>query len=73
MTRIVELGFDSAIKAIESQKTVMFRSGVWNSYREEPAEYAIQRIKNSGYGADVFYDDTTGKYYVSIPSSGDMW
>jgi len=73
MTRIVDLGFDDAIKAIENQKTVMFRSGVWNSYNLVTTEYAIQRIKNSGYGADVFYDDADGRYYVSIPSSGDMW
>lgn len=73
MTKVVELGFDSAIKAIESQKTVMFRSGVWNNYNQVTVEYAIQRIKNCGYGADIFYDDKTGKYYVSIPSSGDMW
>ena len=73
MTRIVDLGFDKAIKAIELQKTVMFRSGVWNEYNQVTTEYAIQRIKNSGYGADVSYDEKTGKYYVSIPSSGDMW
>ena len=73
MTRIVDLGFDKAIKAIESQKTVMFRSGVWNNYNLVTSEYAIQRIKNSGYGADVSYDEKTGIYYVSIPSSGDMW
>ena len=73
MVRVVDLGFDEAIKAIENEKTVMFRSGVWNSYNLVTVDFAIQRIKNSGYGADVSYDATTGKYYVSIPSSGDMW
>lgn len=73
MTRIVDLGFDEAIKAIENQKNVMFRSGVWNNYNLVTVDFAIQRIKNSGYGADVSYDENTGKYYVSIPSSGDMW
>ena len=73
MTRIVELGFDKAIEAIKNEKTVMFRSGVWNNYNLVTAEFAIQRIKNSGYGADVSYDASTGTYYVSVPSSGDMW
>ena len=73
MVRVVDLGFDEAIKAIENQRNVMFRSGVWNNYNLVTTEYAIQRIKNSGYGADVSYDESTGKYYVSIPSSGDMW
>ena len=73
MTRIVDLGFDEAIEAIKNQKNVMFRSGVWNSYNLVTVDYAIQRIKNSGYGADVSYDENTGKYYVSVPSSGDMW
>ena len=71
MVKIVELGFDKAIKAIEAQKTVMYRSGVWNKYREVPVEEAIRGIKNSGYGADVYEED--GKYYVSVPSSSDMW
>jgi uridine phosphorylase len=57
MTRVVELGFDKAINAIKGQATVMFRSGVWNNYNQVTTEYAIERIKNSGYGADVFYDD----------------
>ena len=73
MTRVVDLGFDEAIKAIENEKTVMFRSGVWNDYKPVTAEYAIQRIKNSGYGADVSFDHGTATFYVSIPSSGDMW
>lgn len=73
MTRVVDLGFDEAINAIKHQKNVMFRSGVWNDYNLVTVEYAIQRIQNSGYGADVSYDETTDKYYVSIPSSGDMW
>ena len=73
MTRIVELGFDEAIKAIENEKNVMFRSGVWNNYNLVTTEYAIQRIKHSGYGADVSFDHGTATFYVSIPSSGDMW
>ena len=73
MTRVVDLGFDEAIKAIENEKTVMCRSGVWNSYKPVPVEYAIERIKNSGYGADVSFDHGTATFYVSIPSSGDMW
>lgn len=73
MTKIVELGFDKAINAIKDQKNVMFRSGVWNDYNLVTTEFAIQRIKNSGYGADIFYNEKDGRYYVSIPSSGDMW
>ena len=53
MVRVVDLGFDTAIEAIKNEKTVMFRSGVWNNYNLVTTEYAIQRIKNSGYGADV--------------------
>ena len=73
MTRVVDLGFDKAIEAIRGQKKVMLRSGVWNQYNLVTEEYAIERIKNSGYGADVRYDERTGVYYVSIPTSGDMW
>jgi hypothetical protein len=73
MKRIASLSFDSAIDAIKSEKNVYFRSGVWNSYNLTTTEYAIERIKNSGYGADVYFNDENGKYYVSIPSSGDMW
>jgi hypothetical protein len=51
----------------------MFRSGVWNPYGLVTVDFAIQRIKGCGYGADVYYNEDTGKYYVSIPSSGDMW
>ena len=73
MKRIVDLGFDEAIKAIEKEKTVMFRSGVWNQYRPVPVESAINSIKRSGYGADVYFDHGTATFYVSIPSNGDMW
>lgn len=73
MKSIVKLGFDSAINAIKSEENVFFRSGVWNDYNLTTTEYAIERIKNSGYGADVRFNEENGKYYVSIPSSGDMW
>lgn len=73
MTRVVELGFDKAIEAIKNEKNVMFRSGVWNNYNLVTVDFAIQRIKNCGYGADVFFDHGTATFYVSIPSSGDMW
>jgi hypothetical protein len=73
MTRVVELGFDAAIEAIKNEKTVMFRSGVWNDYKPVPVESAINSIKRSGYGADVSFDHGTATFYVSIPSSGDMW
>lgn len=73
MTQLVSLGFDKAVNAIKDQKNVMLRSGVWNKYNLVTTAYAIQRIENSGYGADVFYNPSDGRYYVSIPSSGDMW
>ena len=73
MTQVVKLGFDDAIKAIKNQKNVMFRSGVWNPYGLVTVDFAIQRINGCGYGADVYYNEDTGKYYVSIPSSSDMW
>lgn len=70
---IVSLSFDNAISAIEGQETVFLRKGVWNEYKLVSVESAINSIKNSGYGADVYYDDATEMYYVSIPSNGDMW
>lgn len=70
---VATLSFGRAIDIIKSQETVFLRRGVWNEYKLVSVESAISSIQNSGYGADVYYDDATEMYYVSIPSSGDMW
>ena len=72
MEKIVDLGFDEAVKAISGTETVMYRHGVWNSYKEMSTEEAIEHIKKSGYGADIRKDED-GIYYVSIPCDADMW
>ena len=72
-TAICKLSKDRAIDAIKSESKVMFKSGVWNSYEEKPVPYVNERIRNSGYGADVDYDEATGKYYVCCPCHSDMW
>jgi len=51
---------------------VFYRHGVWNEYKKVPTERAIESIKKSGYGADV-YQDSSGQFYVSIPCDSDMW
>ena len=38
MKEIVKLGFDSAVKAIDGTKTVMYKHGVWNPYYERNTE-----------------------------------
>lgn len=71
--RIVTLGFKKSVEAIKDVVTVNYRCGVWNDYTKAPVNKVIGYIERSGYGADVFYDDKNGEYYVSIPSDGDMW
>ena len=73
MKEIVKLGFDSAVKAIDGTKTVMYKHGVWNPYYERNTEDVKKSIMNSGYGADVWIDERNGKLHVSIPCDSDMW
>ncbi len=73
MTRIVTLGNDTAIEKIKNEKTVYLRHGVWNGYELSDVDNAIESIKKSGYGADVYYNADNGMYYVSIPNDSDMW
>jgi hypothetical protein len=69
--QICELGYNNAINAIKGTDKVYFRRGVWNEYELISTEKAINKIINSGYGADIYVED--GKYYVSCPSDSDMW
>ena len=71
MENVVTLGKESAIKAIENTKKVMYRHGVWNEYEERDTVSVIESIKSSGYGADVRKDKE--QFYVSIPCDSDMW
>ena len=62
---------------------VNYKSGVWNPYKLLYVNDAIERVNNSGYGADITieYDDrwadgyTDGecKVYLSCPCESDMW
>jgi len=69
--RIVSLSYDKAVEAIEDTSTVLFRRGVWNPWNEIDTKDAIKRIKNSGYGADIFKQN--GILCVSCPVDSDMW
>ena len=51
----------------------MNKHGVWNDYQERKTEDVVKSIRNSGYGADVRYDETKDVFYVSIPADCDMW
>lgn len=73
MTRICTLQKERAVAAVKDAKEVMYRHGVWNSYEKISTESAIKSIRNSGYGADVSYDDKADMYYVSVPCDADMW
>ena len=73
MKIICELRFSEAIEAIKGTDTVMYKHGVWNPYEKRKTEKVIKSIENSGYGADVKYNEETNQYYVSIPCDSDMW
>ena len=73
MKEICSLAFEPAVDAIRHTKTVMYKHGVWNEYAERPTEDVIKSIQNSGYGADVRYDEATDRYFVSLPCDDDMW
>lgn len=73
MKQICELKYDEAIKAIDGTSQVYFRRGVWNSYKLIDTASAIVGIKQSGYGADVRFNEEDGMYYVSCPVNSDMW
>lgn len=72
MREIVRLGYQSAIDAIAGHETVMYKSGCWNTYERKDVATVIQRINNSGYGADVD-EGEDGTLYVCTPCASDMW
>lgn len=71
--RVITLGLTDAIDTIQLEDSVYLRHGVWNNYTLADTEVAIKSIKGSHYGADVYFNDSNGKYYVSIPNDSDMW
>lgn len=73
MKRVIDLGIADAIDTIQYEENVYCKSGVWNKYELTNTAKAIEMIKHSGYGADVYFDEKTEKYYVSIPCDSDMW
>lgn len=73
MKNVCTLQFQRAVDAIKHTKTVMYKHGVWNKYNERKTEDVIKSIQNSGYGADVRYDETNDLFYVSVPCDADMW
>lgn len=72
LTKVADLSFKQAVEAIKDSREVMYKHGVWNSYALEKTEDVIERINNSGYGADV-YADEKGMLYVCTPTVSDMW
>lgn len=69
--QLCELQYEQAVDIVKEYDTVLFRHGVWNKYEYMPSAKAIERIRKSGYGADVFRDND--QIYVSCPVSSDMW
>ena len=70
---LCSLGRKSAIDLIKDTETVMYKHGVWNSYKEERTADVIKKIERSEYGADVVLDHNTGKFRVCTPTRSDMW
>lgn len=72
--RIVKLGREEAVKAIENTEYVYVQIGCWNRYELYKTADAIATIRNlriCGYGADVWkYKDT---FRILIPTPSDMW
>lgn len=73
MIRIVKLGYDAAIEKNKDEKSVFLRHGVWNEYQLCGVSNAIESIRRSGYGADIYYNENNSMFYVSIPCDSDMW
>ena len=71
MKMVCSLKYEEAVEAIKGTKTVMYKHGVWNKYTECSTEEAIKHIRNSGYGADVRYDDEKKMFFVSVPADCD--
>lgn len=73
--KLCQLQRDEAIKYIEQYKKffVRYRSGVWNKYEDIDYKKAIEGVKNSPFGADVFIDKTNKILLVSCPCQSDMW
>ena len=70
---LCKLGRELAISLIHDVPTVQYKNGVWNQYEERPTDYVTERIRNSGFGADVWLNYETGTYYVCTPVRSDMW
>lgn len=73
MKRLCDLEYDKAIDIIRGTDKVYFKRGVWNEYGLVTTDYAINGIKQSSYGADVYYNEKNGMYYISCPVNSDMW
>jgi hypothetical protein len=71
MKNIFSLKRKEVIDAIKDCKEVYFKHGVWNPYTVVSVEKVIMEVQRSGYGADLREED--GKYFVSVPSDGDMF
>ncbi len=62
---------------------VYYKRGVWNKYELMNVNEAIQRVNNSGYGANIIieydeqweqgYADGKCEVYLSCPCDSDMW
>ena len=60
-----------------------YKRGVWNSYEKIPTSVAVEKVNNSGYGADISikyderwengYTDGVCELYLSCPCDSDMW
>ena len=74
-TKVVNLGIESAVKFLEKQtvEKVFCQKGVWNSFEPDTRLNAIERVKRSSYGADIYKDNDSGDLYVSMPTQSDMW
>ena len=72
MKQICKLGIASAIEAIKGTEKVFCKRGVWNSYELKDTEHVSNAFRNSGYGADVFFNEDTKMFYVSVPCDSDI-
>lgn len=74
MRRVCKLSYKESAEAVENWNgKIMYRRGVWNPYAPEEKENALKRIESSGYGVDVYVDDSETTLYVSQPVESDMW
>lgn len=72
--KVCDLSYKKSAEAVQNWNgKIMYQRGVWNPYKPERKETALERIASSGYGADVYVDDETATMYVSQPVASDMW